>query len=246
MPGFGVRLDVDDGLRVNLGVWMESAPHDVGIVVLRLLHELGQQAVEEVRRLTRCGRLAAPFALGRLTPHDDTPSFIEAMRMAQRAMPVELRSPFEDCPTIAGGLWRGSDVFGSHRDDGLALLHFAAGTTDLPLHVHEHSDRCLYVLEGEGEFHASPQDWRTFDGEGVEITTVRPGDVVVFNRGVLHTFSAARRDLVLISYHSPALAFDDPRQFSLPPVRSRSLKSNDSLSPCGVPLGDIGQITAAE
>jgi mannose-6-phosphate isomerase-like protein (cupin superfamily) len=85
--------------------------------------------------------------------------------------------------------------------------------------VHEHSDRCLYVLEGEGEFHASPQDWRAFDGEGVESTTVRAGDVVVFNRGVLHTFSAPRRDLVLVSYHSPALALDDPRQFTLPPHR---------------------------
>lgn len=216
MPGFGVRLDVDVGLRVNLGVWMESSPQDVGVVVLRLLHELGQQAVEEVGRLTRCGRLAAPFALGRLAPHDDTPAFIAAMRVARCTMPNELRSPFEDCPTIAGGLWKGNEVFGSRRDDGLALLHFSAGTTDLPIHVHEHSDRCLYVLDGEGEFHTSPQNWRAFDGEGVESTTVRPGDVVVFNRGVLHTFSAPRHDLMLVSYHSPALEFDDPGQFTIP------------------------------
>lgn len=148
--------------------------------------------------------------------HDDTPPLLHAMELAERSRPIELRSPFEDCDTIAGGLRTADHVFDQPRKDGLAKLRFGGGTSDLPAHVHEHSDRCVYVLEGEGLFHASPCDWRAFDRTGIESVPARAGDVVVFNRGVLHTFSAPRRELVRVSYYSPANAFDDPRQFTLP------------------------------
>lgn len=215
MPGFSIRLDVASGVRETVGLWTE-AKGDEGLAVLRVLMDLGQQAIDEADRLVRRGRLKSPYAIGRLMAHDDTPPLLHAMEQAERSRPIELRSPFEDCETIDGGLWTADQVFDEAREDGLAKLRFGAGTDDLPAHVHEHSDRCLYVLEGEGTFHASRCDWRTFDGTGIESVQVRAGDVVVFNRGVLHTFSAPRRELVLISYHSPALAFDDPRQFTLP------------------------------
>lgn len=178
--------------------------------------ELGQHAIDEADRLVRRSRLQAAYALGQLVSHDDTPSLSHAMESAMQSLPIEPRAPFEDCPTIAGALWLGTEVFAATREDGLALLRFGSGTVDLPVHVHEYSDRCLYVLEGEGLFHANPCDWRTFHGTGIESVPVRAGDVVVFNRGVLHTFSAPRRELVLVSYHSPVLPFDDPRQFTVP------------------------------
>ncbi len=217
MPGFSVRLEVAAGVRETVGLW-SAAGDDEGVAVLRVLMDLGQQAIDDADRLVRRHRLRAPFAIGRLAPRDVTPPLVHAMELAERSRPIELRSPFEDCPTIAGGLWAANQVFETPREDGLAKLRFAAGTNDLPAHVHEHSDRCLYVLEGEGLFHASPCDWRVFDGTGIESVPVRAGDVVVFNRGVLHTFSAPLRELVLVSYHSPALAFDDPRQFTVPRV----------------------------
>jgi mannose-6-phosphate isomerase-like protein (cupin superfamily) len=217
MPGFSVRLEVAEGVRETVGLWT-SGGSDEGVAVLRVLMDLGQQAIDEADRLVRRGRLRSPFVIGRLLAHDDTPPLVQAMELAERSRPIELRSPFEDCESIAGGLWTAQEVFDDPREDGLAKLRFAPGTNDLPAHVHEHSDRCLYVLEGEGLFHASPGDWRTFDGTGIESVAVRAGDVVVFNRGVLHTFSAPRRELVLVSYHSPALAFDDVRQFTVPRV----------------------------
>ncbi len=217
MPGFSVRLDVADGVRETVGLWT-SSKGDEGVAVLQVLMDLGQQAIDEAARLVRRGRMKAPFAIGRLMAHDDTPPLLHAIELAERSRPIELRSPFEDCEAIAGGLWTAEEVFGARREDGLAKLRFAAGTIDLPAHVHEHSDRCLYVLEGEGSFHASPCDWRAFDGTGMESVPVRAGDVVVFNRGVLHTFSASQRELVLVSYHSPALALDDPNQYTLAAV----------------------------
>lgn len=215
MPGFSIRFDVAEGTRDTVGLW-RAARGDEGVMTLQVLMDLGQHAIDEAERLVRRGRLRAPFAIGRLMAHDDTPPLVQAMELAERSRPIELRSPFEDCETIAGGLRTADQVFSEPREDGLAKLRFAPGTNDLPAHVHEHSDRCLYVLEGEGLFHASPCDWRTFDGSGMESVPVRAGDVVVFNRGVLHTFSAPRRELVLVSYHSPVLAFDDPRQFTVP------------------------------
>lgn len=215
MPCFSVRLEVAEGVRETVGLWTASG-RDEGVAMLQVLMDLGQQAIDEADRLVRRGRMKAPFAIGRLMAHDDTPPLVHAMELAERSRPIELRSPFEDCDTIAGGLWTADQVFGISREDGLAKLRFGAGTNDLPAHVHEHSDRCLFVLEGEGSFHASPCDWRSFDGTGIESVPVRAGDVVVFNRGVLHTFSAPRRELVLVSYHSPVLAFDDPKQFTMP------------------------------
>ncbi len=215
MPGFSVRLEVAEGVRETVGLWTSSGS-DEGVAVLRVLMDLGQQAIDEADRLVRRGRMKAPFAIGRLMAHVDTPPLLHAIELAEWSRPIEMRSPFEDCETIAGGLWTAEEVFGARREDGLAKLRFAAGTNDLPAHVHEHSDRCLFVLEGEGSFHVSPSDWRTFDETGIESVPVRAGDVVVFNRGVLHTFSAPRRELVLASYHSPALPFDDPRQYTLP------------------------------
>ena len=215
MPGFSIRFDVGEGTRSTVGLW-RAARGDEGVMTLQVLMDLGQHAIDEAERLVRRGGLRAPFLTGKLLPHDDTPTVFEAMADAERSRPIVLRSPFEDCDTIAGGLWTADRVFSDPREDGLAKLRFGAGTNDLPAHVHEHSDRCLYVLEGEGLFHASPCDWRTFGGSGMKSVPVRAGDVVVFNRGVLHTFSAPRRDLVLVSYHSPALSFDDPRQYTLP------------------------------
>lgn len=229
MPGFSVRLEVGVGVRETVGLWTSPGENE-GVAILQVLMDLGQQAIDEAERLVRRGRRSAPFAIGRLMPHDDTLPLVHAMELAERARPIELRSPFEDCETIAGGLWTADQVFGNPREDGLAKLRFAPGTNDLPAHVHEHSDRCLYVLEGEGLFHASPCDWRAFDGTGIESVPVRSGDVVVFNRGVLHTFSAPHRELVLVSYHSPALAFDDPRQFTVPDVRWTSLTSVDAAA----------------
>jgi mannose-6-phosphate isomerase-like protein (cupin superfamily) len=160
--------------------------------------DLGQQAIDEADRLVPRGRLRSPFVIRRLIAHDDTSPMVQVMELAERSRPIALRSPFEDCESIAGGMWTAQEVFVDPREDGLAKLRFAPGTNALPAHIHEHSDRCLFVLEGEGLFHASPCDWRSFDGTGIASVPVRAGDVVVFNRGVLHTFSALRRELVLV------------------------------------------------
>jgi len=123
--------------------------------------------------------------------------------------PIRVESGFEGNPGVEGGAWRPSD--GS--DDGLVHLRFAAGTEDLPLHVHEFSDRLLVVTSGVGLFHYLPDREKTRELRSV---VVDDGDAVLFTRGVVHTFTAPLGELTLLSYHAPFFELDDSRQYSIP------------------------------
>lgn len=123
--------------------------------------------------------------------------------------PIRVESGFEGNAGVEGGAWRSSD--GS--DDGLVHLRFAAGTEDLPLHVHEFSDRLLVVTSGIGLFHYLPEREKTRELRSVVVET---GDAVLFTRGVVHTLTSPIGDLTLLSYHAPFFEFDDTRQFTIP------------------------------
>lgn len=125
--------------------------------------------------------------------------------------PIRVDAGFEGNPGVEGGAWRPS----GGGDDGLVHLRFAAGTEDLPLHVHEFSDRLLVVTSGVGLFHYLPDAERVRELRSV---VVEAGDAVLFTRGVVHTFTAPLGDLTLLSYHAPFFEFDDTRQFTIPRV----------------------------
>lgn len=133
--------------------------------------------------------------------------------------PLELVSPFEDTASIAGGLWSGRSLFGPTYDDALAKLRFNAASLDLPLHTHDHSDRFILVAAGSGHFWWSDETRTSFSGRRIETRPVRPGDALIFTRGLLHTFSSPDEALLLLSFHSPEIAFTDPRQYTLPAFR---------------------------
>lgn len=122
--------------------------------------------------------------------------------------PIRVEAGFEGNPGVEGGACRPSDG----RDDGLVHLRFAAGTEDLPLHVHEFSDRLLVVTSGIGLFHYLPDGGKSRELRSV---VVDAGDAILFTRGVAHTFTAPLGNLTLLSYHAPFFEFDDARQFKI-------------------------------
>ena len=135
--------------------------------------------------------------------------------------PIRVDAGFEGNPGVEGGAWRPSDG----GDDGLVHLRFAARTEDLPLHVHEFSDRLLVVTSGVGLFHYLPDAEKMRELRSV---VVEAGDAVLFTRRVVHTFTAPLGDLTLLSFHAPFFEFDDTRQFSFP-KRSRDCRFAWSL-----------------
>ena len=206
------------GLRVRAGGTAASAPHWSAALVQ--FFGLARRVLTQTDAEIRAGRLRTPaFLHGEAGDHGLSATLDSLMNAIDLEYDIELKSPFEETESIAGGLWSGRDLVGEDCPDGLAKLRFSAGTLDLPLHVHEHSDRFIAVLEGEGRFWWSEEPWRRFSGAGIASTRVRPGDVLVFTRNLLHTFSAPEEDLVLLSYHSPEIPFDDPRQYTLPKLR---------------------------
>lgn len=206
------------GLRVRAGRTAASTTHWSAALVQ--FFGLARRVLNQTDAEIRTGRLRTPaFLHGEAGDHGLSATLDSLMNAIDLEYDIELKSPFEETESIAGGLWSGRDLVGEDCPDGLAKLRFSAGTLDLPLHVHEHSDRFIAVLEGEGRFWWSEEPWRRFSGAGIASTRVRPGDVLVFTRNLLHTFSAPDEDLVLLSYHSPEIPFDDPGQYTLPSVR---------------------------
>lgn len=206
------------GLRVLAGGTAATSPRWSAALVQ--FFELARRVLNQTDAEIRAGRLRMPaFLYGEAGDHGLSATLDSLMNAIDLEYDIELKSPFEETASIAGGLWTGRDLVGEGCPDGLAKLRFSAGTLDLPLHVHEHSDRFIAVLEGEGRFWWSEEPWRRFSGSGIASTRVRPGDVLVFTRNLLHTFSAPADDLVLLSYHSPEIPFDDPQQYTLPEFR---------------------------
>ena len=121
--------------------------------------------------------------------------------------------------SVSGGVWRGSELFDSSRDDAVLKLRFEAGTNELPIHAHEDSERFIVALSGQGTFYLAGEPVEAFSGCGVREQPVRAGDVLCFARGLTHTFAAGEQPLVLLSYHGPYIALDDARQYTLPPLR---------------------------
>lgn len=209
---FGVELQVMAGAARTPAVgWSGS---------LCEFFEVGRRVLRRVHADIRSGRLQSPaFLFGSAGEHGLGAALETLSRRIDHEYPIELRSPFEETESIAGALWSGRELLGDERCDSLAKLKFARGTLDLPVHAHEFSDRFIAVLRGAGRFWWSEQTLGQFDACQIESVAVTAGDVLVFTRNLLHTFSAPREELVLLSYHSPEIPFDDPRQYTLPATR---------------------------
>jgi len=196
--GFALEVSEEDGVNGKeiFGAWFRMMREAIS----RALKATANGAVVRFGRVAEASNWTTPKAL-----HD---GLLESH-------PIRLEAGFEGNPGVEGGAWRPSDG----HDDGLVHLRFAAGTEDLPLHVHEFSDRLLVVTSGIGLFHYLPDANKSRELRSV---VVEAGDAVLFTRGVVHTFTAPLGDLTLLSYHAPFFEFDDARQFKISTWVSRN------------------------
>lgn len=127
--------------------------------------------------------------------------------------------PFEGSNNVAGAELPAAAVLKEERDDGFLLLKFRPGTLDLPLHVHDDSERFIYVIGGRGFFHVSELPMEAADDSSLRHVPARDRDVIMFRRGTAHTFSTAEHELHLLSYHRPFIPIVSPNQYrtAIPP-----------------------------
>lgn len=166
----------------------------------------------ELARRGGDGRGAAVGCVRGTGPRVSFGALVDAL---ERDEPRELRGPFENTDSISGAVWKASDMLGSEYETALLKLRFDKGTDNLPLHAHLHSDRVIFVLSGRGFYHASSEPMGSFTGRDVQSIAVRERDALVFTRGVVHTFTAPTKPLVLLSFHAPFIPLDQPDQYTV-------------------------------
>lgn len=199
-----------DGLRLSL----HDDERPLGTRVLDGLSAMAERAVAGLNR-DASGRQTVAL-VSRLRGTGRGASSTRLFAEMERAHPVVLRSPFEGSDRVSGAVWNVGEILGNGRTCAVAKLRWEAGADDLPMHVHDHSDRFIIVASGRGYFHVSDEPFDEFTSEGVRTVPARERDVFLFSRGVMHTFSTDSEPMVLLSCQLPFLPFDDPRQYRLP------------------------------
>lgn len=210
-------MDADN--VVTLGPLVFDLPESLerlGADALRAATDVAQAGVRRMHALIEEGRLRRRTALiGRVRGTGPAVSFGLLMRAIEVTFPMALRSPFEGSHNVGGAILPLADLLQEDRTDGFLRLRFNVETKDLPMHVHEHSARLIFVLGGRGFFHVSPESPETFTEANVRHIPVRSRDVLVFPRGTIHTFSTAAKPLQLLSYHWPYIPLTNPRQYTI-------------------------------
>jgi quercetin dioxygenase-like cupin family protein len=200
---------------IGLELAVQDNGKPVGARVLDRLVSMAECAVGQLQK----GRDTAAAVVGRLRGTGRGVSFSRLIAEMERTYPVELSYPFEDSDRVGGAVWVARELLGNSSTTSVAKLRWDSRATDLPMHVHDHSDRFIIVLKGRGFFHVTDEPADKFTGTRVRTVPARERDVFLFSRGVVHTFSTDEEPMVLLSCQLPFLPFNDPRQYRLPAVR---------------------------
>jgi quercetin dioxygenase-like cupin family protein len=203
---------------------------------------LAERSVHQLRHSTPSGRGAA---VARLRGSGPGISFKRAVDAWEAEHPVELRYPFEANPRVGGAVWPGT-LIEPGSTSAMMKLRWETQASDLPMHTHEHSDRCIIVLEGRGFFHVTDGSVNEFTGRSVRTVAARERDVFVFTRGVVHTFSTTEHPMVLLSCHLPFIDPADPRQYTLPAVRWTAAEALRNAGDRHVSLSGWASLVTAE
>lgn len=204
----------------------------LGSRVLAGLVALAERAVERFDQLRRRYRGVCPTAVvSRVRGTGRGVSFTSLIAELERAHPVSLEYPFEDSERVGGAVWIARDLLGGRSTTSVAKLRWDSRALDLPMHVHDFSDRFIIVLKGRGFFHVSDEPPECFTGERVRSVPARERDVFLFKRGTMHTFSTGEEPMTLLSCQLPYLAFNDPKQYRLPKIQWTAKDRADGYAP---------------
>jgi mannose-6-phosphate isomerase-like protein (cupin superfamily) len=223
------QLGLDLGsLMLDTGTGSQSQ----GDRFLAGLVQLAEAATDRLRELQRSGETGPGAVLGRLRGTGRGVSFSRLVEELERTHPLSLTYPFEGSDRVGGAVWIAKDLVGGASTTSVAKLRWDSRALDLPMHVHDHSDRFIVVVKGRGYFHVTDESAEQFTGKSVRSIPARERDVFLFTRGTVHTFSTDAEPMTLLSCQLPFLSFDDPKQYRLPRVRWTAKDCRDGYQPC--------------
>lgn len=213
----------------KLELAVEEGASPLGTRVLAALVALAETAIARLHQLRAANPVNAPAAvLSRLRGTGRGVSSTRLFAEVERSHPISLEYPFEGSDRVGGAVWVARDLLAGASNASVAKLCWDSRATDLPMHVHDHSDRFIIVIKGRGYFHITDESAEEFTGTKVRSVPARERDIFLFSRGAVHTFSTEAEPMVLLSCQLPFLAFDDPRQYRLPKVRWTAKDHRDS------------------
>jgi hypothetical protein len=209
-----------------LGVYFEPHRFDPQCAsdprqALRALASAASRYLERFEDAVRRGDVGPKNALvTRVRGTGPGVSFGSLVSAVQGTFIREWCCPFEGSHNVRGAPLPIGSALDEARDDGFLFLRFAPQTTDLPLHIHPHSDRFIFVIGGRGFFHVAHEPLTALSSDRIVHLPARDRDALMFRRGLVHTFSTAEHELVLLSYHRPFVPLDEPGQYtcSEPPL----------------------------
>ncbi len=198
-----------------------------GNKALAALVGMAEAAIARLHEIRSSKRTKAAAILSRLRGTGRGVSFTRLVGEIERAHPIKLEYPFEGSDRVGGAVWIARDLLGGSSTTSVAKLCWDSRAMDLPMHVHDHSDRCIIVGKGRGYFHVTDESADEFTGKNVRSIPARERDVFLFARGTVHTFSTEAEPMTLLSCQLPYLPFDHPRQYRLPKVRWTAKEFSD-------------------
>lgn len=212
----------------GLSLRLPDDARPLGTRVLAGIVEMAERAISKLQALQVSGDAPTPAAvIGRIRGTGRGISSSRLIDELERQHPITLTTPFEGSDRVSGGVWTASELLNNGSQASVAKLRWESRAVDLPMHVHDHSDRFIIVHKGRGFFHVTGESADEFTGTKVRSIPARERDIFLFTRGVVHTFSTDHEPMTLLSCQLPFMAFDDPRQYRLPSVRWTAAEHRD-------------------
>jgi len=182
---------------------------------LSLIFDFAKMLKEEMLKIQSISNLLQKFFFKGSIGEEGLRDLLYLLGIVREEFPLELKSPFESCDDIEGNYWKESEYLNRESEDAILHIKWHQGAIDLPSHVHRNSDRVIMLFQGEGSFYYNFDKFEDHQNLHMQKLKLQQGDILCFPKDFVHSFSSEDSDMELLSYHSPFVELDDPKQYDV-------------------------------
>lgn len=196
------------GYESSFGLDSELDPHrsaafrtlaGTGVLAVRQVREEAERGLRGPRSLV-AGRLKEPSVEWLLEQ-------VESSRVLDDP-PVRLHQP----GGVSVQLWPLQDILKAPSGDVIARVRFTPPAGGQRFHSHDHSDRCVLILQGRGTLRTLDE---SAESQEPSSRALGPGDVVLLPRGLAHLFVPGPERVEALVWHCPYVTHGNPGYLTL-------------------------------